>query len=998
MMKLNVLAAGVALLGLSWGWSAAAGDPVFPLETLQNVPIAPPGVDEVDGELGNLSLEKFRARERYTLNFDADGFPEQPATIVVGDNRITFDGFRKESRKGYFISSPNALVGVGREKVVTATIVFEKPVKAVGFVLHFMTGTVKVRFLNSDGETIWECEQNGQGDPSGNGTWADYFVAYENSDEFGRISRIEFIRSNLVGSDAIPEFAIDDLSVISGAAPLRISEPEARKVDVSLLGGAGAANVAPQRPSGKVQITRDGQVFTFRNQVDGTDYLYAIDAEKGLASLTAQVNGRAVLPVGKEWKIELGGKAVAWKLNSARSTGTAVQLAGEWSTPDQTLPLEMKLSLSGGSLCIELASKTGAPLLIDTPNLAGVLKLSDAHNTAMRGMDPVAFLGFGGDLFFVAETSQFYSYYVDWTKSNSTEPYAAIRYVPANGRTAPLAETIVITLSDALVKVLPSIPNPVSPYRGKLADSMVMEFWYGHFDELAELLEQYHRYGMDNLVVLMHRWQNAGFDRKYPTVMPPSPSRGGLETLRAAATIARRNGQILALHENYKDFYPDSPQWNEADLLVMQNGSYQNAWADAKEMAPSKIRKYAEPMMKRIHSEVGTNGCFLDVHSTHLPWWRVDFRPGVPDAGMMRGTLRPTNQLWQMAREIYGGPVFGEAYGLTSWIHTGNIDSVMGQANYNTGLILDFLLLKIRPLATWHGAGYFERWNPRGYVADWQNCPLPAPEYARYSLHEVAFLTAPTMDDKIKREILPAAVNYYQKRRLISRLSGQQVTEIVYYTDDGTALSSSQAVLRPKSEIQRLREIFADGSEILLNFSDKVWEIDGRKIEPLGFAASGPGFSAETNRRDGIWFDWYGDAEGCFLNARNYDWLMEPKGTAAMGRGPEGADPQFANDGNAVVKQSPLTTNSAVAVMKESDTSYRVRFFPQKQAGFVTIDPAALGLGNDVKVVALDTDGQALEKCSDRFELKPGALTIYHHDPNVWSFRLHSSQEGAAGK
>lgn len=66
---------------------------------------------------------------------------------------------------------------------------------------------------------------------------------------------------------------------------------------------------------------------------------------------------------------------------------------------------------------------------------------------------------------------------------------------------------------------------------------------------------------------------------------------------------------------------------------------------------------------------------------------------------MMRGTLVPTNRLWRMAREIYGGPVFGESYALTSWIHSGNVDSMMGQASRNSGLILDFLLLKIRPLA-----------------------------------------------------------------------------------------------------------------------------------------------------------------------------------------------------------------------------------------------------------------------------------------------------------
>lgn len=232
-------------------------------------------------------------------------------------------------------------------------------------------------------------------------------------------------------------------------------------------------------------------------------------------------------PVGRGWPFRLGGEPVGWKLRQAELSGGRVLLAYDWTTPTQVFPVRAVLSLSGGTLCLELASEQGGPVAIDTPKLSGVLKLSDAHDTAMRGMDPVAFLGFSGDLFFVAGTRQFYSYYVDWTKSNSTAPYPELHYAPAAGKTVPLKETIAITLADALPKVLPTIPNPVSPYRAKIAGSMVLEFWYGHFDELSELLEQYHRYGMDNLIVLMHRWQNAGFDRKYPSVMPPSPSRGG---------------------------------------------------------------------------------------------------------------------------------------------------------------------------------------------------------------------------------------------------------------------------------------------------------------------------------------------------------------------------------------------------------------------------------------------------------------------------------------
>ena len=114
----------------------------------------------------------------------------------------------------------------------------------------------------------------------------------------------------------------------------------------------------------------------------------------------------------------------------------------------------------------------------------------------------------------------------------------------------------------------------------------------------------------------------------------------------------------------------------------------------------------------------------------------------------------------------------------------------------------------------------------RGYVAGWRNCPLSAPEYALYSLLEVA----PTMDDKIKHEIMPAATNYYQKRRLVKRLSGQPVTGIVYYAPAGRALTSGEAALLPKKEIRRLCEEFADGSKVWLNFADQPWEAAGNTI------------------------------------------------------------------------------------------------------------------------------------------------------------------------
>ena len=113
MMILKHIATGVSFLGAVC--VLAAADFRIPAETLRGGAIAPPGVDQVDGELGNLPLEKFRAiRERFTLNFDSDSFPEHPETVDIGVNRMVFSGFRRASKAGYFISAPNALVGAGR--------------------------------------------------------------------------------------------------------------------------------------------------------------------------------------------------------------------------------------------------------------------------------------------------------------------------------------------------------------------------------------------------------------------------------------------------------------------------------------------------------------------------------------------------------------------------------------------------------------------------------------------------------------------------------------------------------------------------------------------------------------------------------------------------------------------------------------------------------------------------------------------------------------------
>ncbi len=902
--------------------------------------------------------------------------------------QLRLTGFSVSGAADYLLSAPRSLKAAGRNGEVTATVRFLEPVEAAGVGVCFATGSLRIAFLGEEGDTLAEYLVHGQSDPEQNGTWQDYFAVCRAGDELSRVAEIVFSRLNLVPGTS-DGFAIDNLAWIAAPRRTDLALPPVVESDFSLLLGEQRDNVAPQCPAGSASLAWHDGVAVWRNRVDGTQYEYSFTPAAGLAALRAAVNGGPAVAATTAMAPELGGAPAVETLLNTRIEGDTLIAGYRWSNALHTLDVAVKLYLSGGSLCLEFASdQAGVPLRIRKPRPEGLHRIADGDDTNFRYDDNIAFFGFGGDGGYLPQAKYFYSYQADWTQTNSTAPSPVIHYASTlDGRTvAPLRDMIAITVADTLAKVLPSIPNPTSPYRRELASRMVLEYWYGHFDELGELLETYHRYGMDQLVVLVHRWQRAGFDRQLPDIMPPSAARGGEETLRAVIARAKGWGMRIALHDNYKDFYPDSPQWNPDDLMLCADGKPQAAWADSNEIAPSKILKYASPNMQLIREKLAPNAGYLDVHSAHLPWWRIDFRAGVPQAAMTAGTLGPNNALWQLARDNFDGPVYGESSPLSSWVHSGRIDAVMGATTHDNSLIVDFQLLKIRPLATNHGAGYFERWNPRGYQHDWELAPLLPLEYARYALHETAFLTSPTVDDKMKRKILPAATLYYQRRKLVERLADQPVAAIYYYTPENVRMTSSQAVLLPRSQSQRLEERFADGSVSYLNFAKGPWEVrPDLTLAPLSFYAEGPGFQAESNCRAGVYLDYWGSPAGYYLNSRNYDWALEPQGSSYHGRN-EGGAPVLHNNGQ-TVRRGAIATDTAVALEPE-EGAWRLRFFPRGRAGSVEIGPD-FAPGRIAGAVALDADGREIAgSTGDEVELRDGGLRIFHRDPEVWSYRL----------
>ena len=83
------------------------------------------------------------------------------------------------------------------------------------------------------------------------------------------------------------------------------------------------------------------------------------------------------------------------------------------------------------------------------------------------------------------------------------------------------------------------------------------------FDERGEYFRQLKSDGLDRLTVVLTGWPKLGYDREHPDVLPPAPVAGGYEGMRRLAETCAELGYIFSLHDQYRDYYVDSPSYDE---------------------------------------------------------------------------------------------------------------------------------------------------------------------------------------------------------------------------------------------------------------------------------------------------------------------------------------------------------------------------------------------------------------------------------------------------
>ncbi len=386
--------------------------------------------------------------------------------------------------------------------------------------------------------------------------------------------------------------------------------------------------------------------------------------------------------------------------------------------------------------------------------------------------------------------------------------------------------------------------------------------------------------------MIVHDWQRSGYDNALPAHLPAAADKGGDEGMKVLAATAARLGDLIALHENYVDYYPNFDHFDELDIALDSAGKRQNAWYNpgtkiqSFAIQPNAILRLAASQSHEIHRRYRTSACYLDVHSAVPPWFHVDQRAGMDGAGTFRRVWDVHRELWDYERTTHQGPVFGE--GNDHWFWSGSLDGVEAQFGAgwpsNSGreapLLVDFDLLKIHPLQFNHGMGYLERWWNQA-KANWRPVP-PMVVLDQYRMQEVAFGHAGFLGGAIYSSVPLAWLEHYLLSPVTARYATAIPLEIVY-EHNGKWLDASTIVRSdPGAEAwQRVRIRYDNGLLITANQAAETLHADGGDLPQYGWIAQGAGVSAGTALRDGVVADYAETAASVFANARRAsDWNL----------------------------------------------------------------------------------------------------------------------------
>ncbi len=94
------------------------------------------------------------------------------------------------------------------------------------------------------------------------------------------------------------------------------------------------------------------------------------------------------------------------------------------------------------------------------------------------------------------------------------------------------------------------------------------------FDTRAEQVRTLKARGLDRAYLHFDGWGNHGYDNLHPSPFPPHEAAGGAAGMKRLADTARELGYIFGVHDQYRDYYYDAPDFDLDNAIQHADGSH----------------------------------------------------------------------------------------------------------------------------------------------------------------------------------------------------------------------------------------------------------------------------------------------------------------------------------------------------------------------------------------------------------------------------------------
>lgn len=606
----------------------------------------------------------------------------------------------------------------------------------------------------------------------------------------------------------------------------------------------------------KNSLIKKGSSYTFiaKSAKETITYLY-IPKTGTLSDLKVTANGGSFVPCADAGPIS-DGKQLSAKLAASKMIDKTT-LQTEWLTPNG-IKYGLTLAIKGKSLICSWNSDD-----------VRITELSMGHASMLNDYKlfnvPYLTMGIGAYPAILWNKGAYCFTMLDWYNTNASEFYprserltdstaaynGGARYLSLTDNSRNhLRERQFITVSAKFEDVLPSIPNPPSPFAKVIGSNLYCHVGGISLDRFKNWLSQwklYKEYGIDHVRLSQHEdgWSDGDQvgqgPQEFTMTLDASPEIGDAQLINYCKEV-KKLGWLIGLYSNYTDYSMLGKSWDERNVTKLSNGEWCRAWPPDFNIKPLKAADMEAYFAPKIAQKFGTNTVYCDVHTCVPPWYNVDYEAGTPGAGMLSTTFKAYGALMMNERNAYKGPVFSE--GTSHWFYAGLNDgnyAQMGLPQPSTQpLLLDFDLRKIHPLQA--NVAMLPGWEwDKGYYH------MMATQIA---YGHIGFLP-PTGND-----VSYMASGYYLMQQLQERYTQVPIDKVLYHAAGEKMLEISEALPAGVNLENQVYIKYKNGLEVYVNRNDtKYWKLNISGVDvdlsPSSWYAIGDGFTEYSNEMDG---------------------------------------------------------------------------------------------------------------------------------------------------